>query len=94
MLVLTRKVGEAISIGDDIKVIVMKVSGQQVKLGIKASPATVVHREEVYQKIHEENIQASQARVQDIEKIAKFAAKDVPSPNLVVRESRKIDDED
>src|SRR4051812_7183038 len=55
MLVLTRKVGEGISIGDDIKIIVMQIKGKQVRLGIKASSTTVVHREEVYQRILEEN---------------------------------------
>ena len=55
MLVLTRKIGEAIAIGEDIKVIVMQVKGKQVRLGIKASPSTIVHREEVYQRIQEEN---------------------------------------
>ena len=60
MLVLTRKVGEGIAIGDDVKIIVMQIKGKQVRLGIKASPATVVHREEIYQKIQEENVKASQ----------------------------------
>ena len=59
MLVLTRKVGEGIAIGDDIKVIVMQVKGKQVRLGIKAGPETVVHREEVYNKIQLENKEAS-----------------------------------
>ena len=53
MLVLTRKLGEGIAIGDDIKIIVMQIKGKQVRLGIKASPSTVVQREEIYQKIHE-----------------------------------------
>ena len=60
MLVLTRKVGEGIAIGDEIKIIVMQVKGKQVRLGIKASPSTVVHREEIYQRIQEENHNASQ----------------------------------
>jgi len=60
VLVLTRKVGEGIAIGDDVKIIVMQIKGKQVRLGIKASPATVVHREEIYQKIQEENVKASQ----------------------------------
>ncbi len=59
MLVLTRKVGEAIAIGDDVKIIVMQVKGKQVRLGIKASPSTAVHREEIYQRIQEENLAAS-----------------------------------
>ncbi len=59
MLVLTRKVGEGIAIGDDVKIVVMQIKGKQVRLGIKASPSTVVHREEIYQRIQEENRKAS-----------------------------------
>ena len=59
MLVLTRKIGEGIAIGDDIKIVVMQIKGKQVRLGIKASPNTVIHREEVYQRILEENKKAS-----------------------------------
>src|SRR4051812_36278011 len=60
VLVLTRKVGEGIAIGDDVKIVVMQIKGKQVRLGIKASPSTAVHREEIYQKIQEENRAASQ----------------------------------
>jgi carbon storage regulator len=59
VLVLTRKVGEGIAIGDDVKIIVMQIKGKQVRLGIKASANTVVHREEIYQKIQDENRRAS-----------------------------------
>jgi carbon storage regulator len=62
VLVLTRKVGEGIAIGDDVKIIVMQIKGKQVRLGIKAAPTTAVHREEIYQKIQEENRAASQPR--------------------------------
>jgi carbon storage regulator len=61
VLVLTRKVGEGIAIGDDVKIIVMQIKGKQVRLGIKASASTMVHREEVYQRILEENQAASMA---------------------------------
>ena len=61
MLVLTRKVGEGIAIGDDVKIVVMQIKGKQVRLGIKAAPTTAVHREEIFQKIQEENRMASQA---------------------------------
>jgi carbon storage regulator len=67
VLVLTRKVGESITIGDDVKIIVMQIKGKQVRLGIKASPNTVVHREEVYQRIQEENRQAALAQVGGLE---------------------------
>ena len=59
MLVLTRKVGEGIAIGDDVKIVVMQIKGKQVRLGIKASSTTIVHREEIYQRIQEENRSAS-----------------------------------
>lgn len=69
MLVLTRKVGEGIAIGDDVKIIVMQIKGKQVRLGIKASPDTVVHREEIFQKIQEENVLASSADVASLEAV-------------------------
>lgn len=68
MLVLTRKVGEGIAIGDDVKIVVMQIKGKQVRLGIKASATTIVHREEIYQRIQEENRQASQSEVASLEK--------------------------
>jgi carbon storage regulator len=58
MLVLTRKVGDVIAIGDNIKIVVMAIKGKQVRLGVQADRNTVVHREEVYQKIQQE-IQAA-----------------------------------
>jgi len=59
MLILTRKIGETIVIGDRIKVHVIEIRGQQVRLGIEAPIDTPIHREEVYQKIAEENRLAS-----------------------------------
>jgi carbon storage regulator len=55
MLILTRKLGEAITIGDDIRVVVLGVYGRQVRLGIDAPLKVVVHREEVYRKIQSQN---------------------------------------
>ncbi|HQT92128.1 MAG TPA: carbon storage regulator CsrA [Candidatus Kryptobacter bacterium] len=59
MLVLTRKLGEVIKIGDKIKVVVVSVEGGSVKLGIEAPDEIPVHREEVYEKIASENRVAS-----------------------------------
>ena len=59
MLILTRKVGEAISIGDDIQISIVEIKGAQVKLGIQAPKNIEVHREEIYQKIQEENRRAA-----------------------------------
>ncbi len=55
MLILTRKVGETVAIGDDIQISIVEVKGNQVKLGIQAPRDVEVHREEVYLKIQDEN---------------------------------------
>ncbi|MFQ5354676.1 MAG: carbon storage regulator CsrA [Thermodesulfobacteriota bacterium] len=51
MLVLSRKKGEAVLIGDDISIVVLEVKEHQVKLGISAPQGRFIHREEVYQRI-------------------------------------------
>ena len=51
MLILTRKVGESVLIGDDISITVLSVRGNQVKLGVEAPKEVSVHREEIYQRI-------------------------------------------
>ncbi len=59
MLVLTRKLGQSVVIGNNIKVTVVGIGKQQVKLGVEASRNVIVHREEVYKRIKEENRLAS-----------------------------------
>ena len=59
MLVLTRKSGESITIGDDVRVFIQEVRGNQVKIGIQAPPHIAVHREEIYLRIQEENRRAA-----------------------------------
>lgn len=59
MLVLTRKVDQSITIGSDIRVTVLEIRGNQVRLGIEAPKETSVHRTEIYEMIVEENIKAS-----------------------------------
>lgn len=61
MLVLTRKVNESIMIGDEVKITIVEVKGDQVKLGITAPRNIAVHREEVYEEIQRENRLASQS---------------------------------
>lgn len=51
MLILTRKVGESLLIGDDISITILNVRGNQVKIGVKAPKEISVHREEIYQRI-------------------------------------------
>lgn len=54
MLVLSRRLGETLIIGDDIKITVLGISGNQVRLGIAAPKNVSVHREEVYRRIQDE----------------------------------------
>jgi carbon storage regulator len=54
MLILTRRVGETLMIGDEVTVTVLSVKGGQVRLGVNAPKAIEVHREEIYQRIQEE----------------------------------------
>ena len=55
MLVLTRKIGEKVMIGDDVSVTILGLFGNHVRLGINAPKAVDIHREEIYVKIQNEN---------------------------------------
>ena len=72
MLILTRKLGESITIGDDVRITIIEVKGKQVKLGVEAPQQTTVHREEIYQRIQEENRMAALISPVHLKKVGNF----------------------
>jgi len=76
MLILTRKLGEVIAVGDDIKIVILDIKGRQVRIGVEAPKQTKVYREEIYQIIAEQNQESAQSqsvRIDDI--LSKFKSK-------------------
>jgi carbon storage regulator len=72
LLILTRKIGETVTIGDEIRVQVVDVKGRQVRLGITAPAEWAVHREEIFVKIQEQNLQSIRTDASDLESAAQL----------------------
>lgn len=70
MLVLTRKTGEGIIIGDDIRITVVELKGGGVRIGIDAPREMKVHRQEVFDKIKQENKEAIQWDIADLNELS------------------------
>lgn len=63
MLILTRRVGETLMVGDDVTVTVLGVKGNQVRIGVNAPKDVAVHREEIYERIRKENEGGEAAKI-------------------------------
>jgi len=70
MLILTRKTGEAIVIGEEITIRVLEVKGGQAKIGVEAPGHVAVHRQEIFERIMEENKKAAQDAPADLDDLA------------------------
>jgi len=79
MLVLTRKLGEGITIGDDVTITIVEMKGGNVRIGIDAPKNMKIYRQEVYNRIVDENREAAQWNMIDL---------DAVSDNLTVRNNK------
>lgn len=71
MLVLTRKKGQALMIGNDIELSIIDIQGDQVRIGINAPKSVTIHRKEVYEEIRKENLSAVAGKETDIQELNK-----------------------
>jgi carbon storage regulator len=70
MLVLSRKLGQTITIGDEIRITIVGMEGQYVKLGVQAPKSIPIHRGEIYERIKLENQRAALANHEDLQRLA------------------------
>jgi carbon storage regulator CsrA len=79
MLILTRKAGESQIIGERIRITILEIRGKQVRLGVEAPPEVVVLREEIRQRLAQENLQAASFSASDLKEVLALLGRDLPS---------------
>ncbi len=77
MLILTRKIGESIMVGDNIRLVVLDIRGRQIRLGIEAPADIVVLREEIAQRLTDENLRAASFNYQEVQEALNGVAVEV-----------------
>jgi flagellar assembly factor FliW len=80
VLILTRKIGESILIGENIRVVVLEVRGRQIRLGIEAPTDIVVLREEIFHRLTNENLEAARFSLADLDQAVQILAGRVTAP--------------
>lgn len=70
MLILTRRVGETLMIGDEVTVTVLAVKGNQVRIGVNAPKEVAVHREEIYDRIRKEQEEGEEGEATEIKRLS------------------------
>ena len=70
MLILSRRPGESLHLGDNIKITVLSIKGKQIKLGLEVPEDTPIYRDELYRRVQEQNRLALQASEQDLQRVA------------------------
>jgi flagellar assembly factor FliW len=92
LLILTRKIGEGVTIGGEVRVVVLELRGKQVRLGIEAPVGVVVLRDEIFQRLLQENRQAAVFVFSDLQALQQLVSRDLlaagplpPSPPQVPR---------
>jgi carbon storage regulator len=96
MLVLTRKPGQSVYIGDEIKITLHGIRGNQVRIGIEAPSAVKIYREEIYLQILEENRSAAAELPADLDSVARAWADNKPAAigMLAGKKGEKAPDEE